>query len=387
MLLEGVSCQICATTVATLLTRYQTARSLVIQGRRGGPSNGGFWSKLCQYGKRMPTRPHQRILDAVIGKFLHEFSGSFHVSNAPVRAPSSSFSGGGRDVPRSQVDMSTRYLLISDPPHDDVDAAEAASYFGLTVAEVRMKSNYGLSEVWFAEEDEAKLSDTAVALEAAGFNTALVAGSDLVEIPVQSPSESFVFMEGGLRVGRDDSEWTMAYDAPTIAVVCRPQVDVQDATSPVRPLASRLSSWGHVGTTRRGPDAGQAEFDTSPFLDFYGRLDDGLSRISIVQDITSFPPLPVDLPHGLSAMRNLVVECENRFEEAYFDHRLVDMKLRGTARVVTETRPRKPPRTGFSFATEALAGLLGSLSTDLKDISQADLSSRLAYLTNRSRTS
>ena len=68
--------------------------------------------------------------------------------------------------------MSTRYLLISDPPHDDVDAAEAASYFGLTVAEVRMKSNCGLPEVWFAEEDEAKLSDTAAALEAAGFNTA-----------------------------------------------------------------------------------------------------------------------------------------------------------------------------------------------------------------------
>ena len=283
--------------------------------------------------------------------------------------------------------MSTRYLLISDPPHGDVDAAEAASYFGLTVAEVRMKSNYGLPEVWFAEEDAAKLSDTAAALEGAGFNTALVAGSDLVEIPAQSPAESLVFADGGLQVGRDDSEWTMAYDAPTIAVVCRPQVDVQDTTLPVRPLASRLSSWGHVGAASRGPDAGQAEFDTSPFLDFYRRLDDGLSRISIVQDITSFPPLPADLPHGLSAMRNLVVECENRFEEAYFDHRLVDMRLRGTARVVTETRTRKPPRTGFSFATEALAGLLGSLSPDLKDISQADLSSRLAYLTNRSRTS
>ena len=44
MRLEGVTvkCQICATAVATLLTRYQTARSLVIQGRRRGPSNGGF---------------------------------------------------------------------------------------------------------------------------------------------------------------------------------------------------------------------------------------------------------------------------------------------------------------------------------------------------------
>ncbi len=284
--------------------------------------------------------------------------------------------------------MSTRYLLISDPPHGDLDAAEAESYFGVTVAEVRMKANYGLPEIWFAEEDEAKLSDTAAALEASGFNTALVAGSALVEIPGQSPAESFDFTDAGLRVGRDDSEWAMAYDAPTIAVVCRPQVDVQEATLPVRPLASRLSSWGRVGgATRRSPDAGQAEFGTSPFLDFYTRLDDELVRISIVQETTSFPTPPADLPHGLSTMRNLVAECENRFEKTYFDQRLWDMRLRGTARVVTGAPPHQPSRTGFSYATEALSGLLGSLSPDLKDVSQPDLSSRLAYLTNRSRIS
>ena len=265
--------------------------------------------------------------------------------------------------------------------------AEAASYFGLTVAEVRMKANYGLPEIWFADEDEAKLSDTSVALEAAGYNTALVAGSDLIEIPGQSPAESFVFTDGGVRIGRDESEWTLAYDSPTIAVVCRPQVDIEEAMLPVKPLASRFSSWGQVtATPRRNPDAVQAESDTSPFVDFYARLDDGLFRISIVPESTSLE-LPEDLPHGLSTMRNLVVECENRFEKTYFDHRLLDMRLRGTVRVVTGANPRTPPRTGFSFATEALGGLLDSLSPDLKDISQPDLSSRLAYLTSRSRLS
>ena len=250
-----------------------------------------------------------------------------------------------------------------------------------------MKANYGLPEIWFAEEDETKLSDTAAALEAAGMNTALVAGGDLVEIPGQSPAESFAFTDAGLRVVRDDSERTIAYDAPAIAVVCRPRVDVEDATSPVRLHASRLGSWGHVGPPRRSLDAGQPEFDTSPFLDFYTWMDDGLFRTSIVQEITTFPTVAADLPHGLSTMRNLVAECENRFEKAYFDHRLWDMTLRGTARVVTGTKPDEPSRTGFSFATEALAGLLGSLSPDLKEISQAELSSRLAYLTNRSRIS
>ena len=60
--------------------------------------------------------------------------------------------------------MSTRHLLISNPPHGDVDAAEAAPHFGLAAAEVRMKANYGLPEIWFAGEDEAELGDTAAGL-------------------------------------------------------------------------------------------------------------------------------------------------------------------------------------------------------------------------------
>ena len=95
--------------------------------------------------------------------------------------------------------------------------------------------------------------------------------------------------------------------------------------------------------------------------------------------------LSADLPHGLSAMQNLVTECEERFESAYVDRRLVDMTIRGLARVVTGAT--QPPRTGFSFATEALADLLNALSPNLGDVSQADLSSRLAYLTTRSRIS
>ena len=116
--------------------------------------------------------------------------------------------------------------------------------------------------------------------------------------------------------------------------------------------------------------------------------DDGLQRISIVQEVTSFAQLPENLPHGLSAMQNLVAECENRFENAYFDRRLVDMMLRGLARVVTGAASEGGPiRSGFSFATQALADLLGGLSPELKNAVQADLSSRLAYLTARPRIS
>ena len=280
--------------------------------------------------------------------------------------------------------MHARQLLVSNPPHGDVDAAAAASHFGLTAAEVRMKANYGLPEIWFAEEDEAELLDIDAALDAAGLDTVLVAGSDLVEIPGQSPAESFAFTDGGLWVGRDDSGLTMAYDAPAIGVFSRPRVDVQDAKSPAKSIASQLGS-GRMGLRRRSPGASQVESAAAPFLDLYAPSDTRLLRISIVQDITSFSMIPANLPHGLSAMQNLVAECEDQFETAHFDRRLVDMRLRGLARVVT--RPAQTRRTGFSYATEALTKLLGSLSPDLRDISQADLSSRLAYLTNRSRIS
>ena len=212
-----------------------------------------------------------------------------------------------------------------------------------------------------------------------------MAGSDLVEIPAQSAAGSFAFTDEGLQGEGEDSGWSMAYDAPTISVFFRPRIEVEDAKVPARsaPTLRRdpLMSFGRGGAHRPSPGSGHAELGASPFLDLYVLSGNGPLRISIVQEIASF-----SLPHGLSAMQNLVEEFENRFENAYLDRRLVDMTLRGTKNVVTGVK-FDVRRKGSSYATEALAHLLVSLSPDLKDISQADLSSRLAYLTNRARVS
>ncbi len=272
-----------------------------------------------------------------------------------------------------------------------MDAVEAAPHFGLAAAEVRMKANYGLPEIWFAGEDEAKLQDTSAALEAVGFNSVVVAGSDLLEIPGQSPAVSFEFTDEGLSVERDDSGWTMAYDVPTVGVFCRPRGGALDAKAPTKSITSHFLSSGRMGIGRPSPGSGQVEAGAPAFLDFYVRSDTGLLRISIVREITSFSLLPANVSPGLSPIQNLVTECEKRFEKVYVDHRLEDMTLRGPARVVTEGATEganpQPTRTGFSYATEALEGLLVSLSPDLRGISQPDLSSRLAYLTNRARMS
>ena len=286
------------------------------------------------------------------------------------------------DEENGSVEVNVRYLLISNPPHGDAAAAEVASYFGITAAEVRMKANYGVPEIWFAEDEEEKLLDTAAALDAAGLRTVVVAGSDLIDIPEQSPAGSLDFADEGIQGECDDSGWTLPYDAPIVAVFCRPRVVLQDVRAPARSAPSLrrdpLMSLGRGGSPRSSTGADPDQLGASPFLDLYATSDNGPLRISIVQEITSS-----SLPHGQSAMENLVGECESQFENLYVDRRLVDMVPRGAKNVVAGGN-FEAARSGFSYATESLARLLASLSPHLRDVSQTDLSSRLAYLTNRS---
>ena len=279
--------------------------------------------------------------------------------------------------------MDPRFLLIASPPHSDFDPSAAAPYFGLTAAEVRIKANYGVPEIWFVQEDRESLVDAAEALGEAGLNTVVVEATDLVNIPPQIPAESLDFQDEGLRVSRDGSERTVAYDAPLIGVFARPRAPVE-AKSTEGSVASRFAGVRSVQRHDPTPAEGKPELGSAAFLDIYTQSDAGLLRISIVQGISRFARSPTDRT-ALGGMSNLVQACEDRFTNAHFDRRLVNMTLRaGTQRVKPVD---SPPRRGFSFATMALTEVLGSLSPDLKGVGHADLSSRLAYLTSRPRIS
>ena len=245
-----------------------------------------------------------------------------------------------------------------------------------------MKAAYGVPEIWFAQEDRAALEETAAALTEAGLRTVVVEGSDLVDMPPQSPAVSVAFEDDGLRIDGDGSERMVAYDIPAIAVFGRPHPSEGQAHRTGASISAQLSSRGRL--RRRTPNLGAEEgaSDFSAFLDLYLPSDEGLRRISIVNGVTDVSGLPKDLA-GPFGIFNVVKECEARFHNSHFDRRLVDMRLRGGVRLLVPPGP--PHRTGFSYATTALGELLGSLSPDLGDASQPDLSSRLAYLTRRSR--
>ncbi len=243
-----------------------------------------------------------------------------------------------------------------------------------------MKAAYGVPEIWFAQEDRAALEETAAALTKAGLRTVVVEGSGLVDIPPQSPAVPVAFEDDGLYIDGNGSERMVAYDTPAIAVFGRPHPSEGQEQRTGASISAQLSSRGRL--RRRTPIlAEEGASDFSAFLDLYLPSDEGLRRISIVNGVTDVSGLPQDLA-GPFGIFNVVKECEARFHNARFDRRLVDMRLRGVRLVVP---PRSPHRTGFSYATTALAELLGSLSPNLGDASQPDLSSRLAYLTVRSR--
>jgi hypothetical protein len=246
-----------------------------------------------------------------------------------------------------------------------------------------MKANYGVPEIWFANRDRATLEEAAAALTEAGLTTVLVDGRDLVEVLPQGPAESVTLDDDGLRIEGGGSEQIISYGSAIIGVFGRPQPADGQRQRTGASLTSQMSSGGRM--RRRNPNLG-AERNTNEFaafLDLYVPSDAGMLRHSIVNGVTKLSGIPEDMV-GPSGMSSLLQQCEARFENAHFDKRLVDMRLRRSVQVVA---PAEYRRTGFSFATTALNELLASLSEELKDASQADLSSRLVYLTELARSS
>ena len=254
--------------------------------------------------------------------------------------------------------MDTYTLVVSNPPHEkEVDATRAAPCFGLTAADVRMKANYVAPEIWLAGTDRSKLEDAAQTLRETGLNVMVIAGKDLANIPALARVKSFSFTDTYLVASVEDFEVGLLYDAPIIAVFCKaPEGSPADLTQPTG----------------------------SAVLDIYGSRKGELLRISFVQEVLDFSGLgDLKLPTAEGNMLKFVAECQQRFTKVQFDRRLENVRVRRSLIIDTAAQPPHEERKGFSYATTALAKLLESISPDLKDISQFELGSRLAYLTKR----
>jgi hypothetical protein len=108
-------------------------------------------------------------------------------------------------------------LVVSHPPHGEVDVATAAPLLGLTPADLRPKLHYQVPEIWIAEEDVVTANAVANALSQTGFSTVMIRGAALAEIPDRAVVPFFNFEADGLAL-EAVSPFTLPYEVPLIAV-------------------------------------------------------------------------------------------------------------------------------------------------------------------------
>ncbi len=277
-------------------------------------------------------------------------------------------------------DVQPQILVVSDPPHGDVDDDAVAEILGLALVDAQQKIGFPAPEVLLASDPD-PASDVAEALTRAGLRVAVIDGHGLADIPWPAPVSSFDFGGESLLVRLSGDDVEIPYDTPVVGVYCKPPSDL--ATE--GPSGDGLEG----GTARLGSgDDGFAiaeglEWVTN--LDLYFTQGGTLRRISIVQDVVDFSGLGgMKRPTGAENMATTIAECERRFHRFELDARLEGLRPRNRflgGDVGFDLDMRKL----FSFGTLLLRQVLDSISPEIRDIPQYELGSRLAYLMSRQR--
>jgi hypothetical protein len=293
--------------------------------------------------------------------------------------------------------MSEHSLIVSDPPHGDIDFTKAVPCFRLSSAEVQMKANYGLPEIWFVGEARAVMEPVFATLQEVGLRVVFVSGEVLRSIPAQTVASTLAFSDGGLTVMVDGTVKVLTYDTRIVGVLCRPHRELHPASRPSRATAMRrlshtsLTPDALVGRAERSGGAiewadAKADPEYAAFVDLYVPDGGGVRRVSLVEAQSDLSGLADRA--GASAperLATLMAELQERFPNADFDRRLDGMRIR--RRILVGEYPHDERRKGFSFATRALSQLLEAISPDIKRVTATEFASRLVFLTSESRRS
>jgi hypothetical protein len=265
-------------------------------------------------------------------------------------------------------------LVVADPPHGDVNEKAAAALIGLPSGETRLKLDFRAPEV-LAVSSPGGAADTAGSLRAAGVNVMVCDGRELARIPWPSLASSFELGRQGVlfRVGEELME--LPYDAPALGVVCRPPSDF--APFPPDAGATVTATVGTAGLAATEAMEGMAHLD----LYFEGRGE--LRRVAIAEGLVDFSGLGEQLRDDpADNFSNTVAELRRRFGRMDVDDRLDGVRPR--RRFVAGEEGFNPDmRKRYAFGTLILRHVLESISPELRDLTQYDFGSRLAYVLSR----
>lgn len=251
--------------------------------------------------------------------------------------------------------MVTPTLVVSDPPHGDVDLDRVAELLSLDIFVTRLKINFRAPEI-LGSSDAGEVSFFAGQLKDAGLSVSMVNGAMLLAPPWPEPASTFVFDDSALRVTAGGETVRVPYDAEVVAVCCQPPADfsMKPAVDPQGALKS-----GH------GPTIAEA-IQWMSILDLYFLEDDELKRVSIVPELSAVDASTV------------VHDVEQRFKNLHLDSRLVGVRPRQRF-VMGEAGFDPDQRKRYSFGTLLLCHVLESITPELRDITQYEFGSRVAF--------
>ncbi len=262
--------------------------------------------------------------------------------------------------------MSQIYLLLSNPPHGDVDRLVAARYLDLTAVEAQMRLNHPAPRVWFAGHDLDDINETARQLHAAGASVHIVPATRLAAIPPGTPLRRFEFGDTAMTCRGDDHEASIPYDWAAAAISCRPEEG-----GPVKRLTLRQTARAASRNKSFRQEArmklGRIEEPTDPsFIDLYFWDAARVERFTVRPGLTEYSGLgPVMKPVARENANTLIDQLGERFHTMHDDRRLHDT-----------SGPRVALVSGKSLASH-----LEEADPTLRDIEWHDLLSRLSFLT------
>lgn len=248
-------------------------------------------------------------------------------------------------------------LVVSDPPHGEVNLEAAAELLGLDAFATRLKSVFAAPEVLSASDPE-RAAEHAAALRGTGLNVSIVHGAALADLPWPDPVSTLAFDLASLQATTRSEEVLIPYDAEVVCVYCHPPKD--------RSVASTVDLERAVAS-EHGPTIAEA-IQRRSILDLYFREGGSLRRATIVPDLLK--------SDGERVRKELV----RRLERLRLDDRLAGVWPR--APFVSGEGFEGSERRRCSFGTEMLREVLESISPELRAVPQYEFGSRLAYAMN-----
>lgn len=246
--------------------------------------------------------------------------------------------------------MQPQILVVSDPPHGDVDPAAVADVLGLEVETARLKIAFPAPEVVGAS-DPHRAEELASALQSANLSVQVVDGQRLAELPWPEPAALVGVGPDGLVARVANHLVEVGPSKRLLAVSCQPPAELPRAAS------TDLDEAGSIGDPSRVADA----LEWTPHLDLLVEHAGERRRIALVDDVPA-----------------TLARIESALPHADIDRRLDNVRPR--QRFVAGEADFDPDmRKAFSFGTLLLRQVLESISPELRDIPQYEFASRLSY--------